>query len=251
VRINRWAEDQTRGRIKDLIREGMITKLHRMVLANAIYFKGEWSKKFDPQRTIPLPFTLADGTKTPVPMMRREGGFRWYAAAVPAGRWEPELQVAELPYKGGELSLVVLLPGTHDGLPALEAKLSADALAGWLAQARDAGETEISLPKFRLETDAVMLVKPLQKLGMTAAFDPSAADFTGMHTSPEQLFVDFVVQKAFVDVNEEGTEAAAATAVGVRATSARRDFRADRPFLFLIRDAKHGTILFMGRVHKP
>jgi serpin B len=251
-RINRWVEEQTRDRIKELIPEGLITRSQRMVLANAIYFKGQWQDQFDPKQTRPLPFTLADGAKVDVPMMHREGGFRHHVEARPAERrFEPELQVAELPYKGGELSMVVLLPGKHDGLPALEKKLSADALAGWLAKAHDARGTDLYLPKFRLETDAMMLKESLQQLGMSAAFDPSAADFTGLHTGTERLYVDFVVQKAFVDVNEEGTEAAAATGVGLRAISASLDFRADRPFLFLIWDAKRGTILFMGRVQKP
>ncbi|MBN9520769.1 serpin family protein [bacterium] len=250
-RINGWVEEQTRDRIKELLRERLITNRHRMVLVNAVYFKGAWKDQFDPKQTRPLPFTQADGTKTPVPMMHREGGFRHYVEPRTDGKWGAEFQVAELPYKGGELSMVVLLPGTHDGLPALEAKLTADALAGWLAKAKDAGEADLDLPKFRIETDAMMLKDPLQQLGMVAAFDPFAADFTGLHTGGEQLFVDFVVQKAFVDVNEEGTEAAAATAVGVRGDSARRGFQADHPFLFLIRDTQRGTILFLGRVEKP
>jgi len=256
-RINQWAGEKTRNRIKELIPGGLVTKAHRMVLANAIYFKGAWQSQFDPQRTTPLPFTLTDGTTVPVPMMHREGGFRHYAefahADQRAGRWEPEFQVAEVPYKGDELSMVVLVPGKHDGLPALEARLSATALAGWLAKAQNANDTGLYLPKFRIETDAMMLGEPLQALGMRRAFDPDSADFSGMCTGNEGLYVDFVVQKAFVDVNEEGTEAAAATAVGMVKSSATvgLDFRADRPFLFLIRDVKHGTILFMGRVQKP
>ncbi len=250
-RINGWVEEQTRDRIKELLREGLLTKQHRMVLVNAVYFKGAWKDQFDPTRTRPRPFTQADGTRTPVPMMHREGGFRHYVEPRTDGKWEPEFQVAELPYKGGELSMVVLLPGTHDGLPALEARLTTDALAGWLAKASDAGEAGLYLPKFRIETDAMFLKEPLRQLGMVAAFAPGAADFTGLHTGGDQLYVDLVVQKAFVDVTEEGTEAAAATAVVMRGESARRGFQADHPFLFLIRDARRGTILFLGRVEKP
>jgi serpin B len=249
-RINHWVEEKTRDRIKDLIPKGLITSLTRMVLANAIYFKGQWQKQFDPKDTRSQPFTLADGTKTQVPMMHREGGFKLYSEIRAESRWLPEFQVAELPYKGGELSMVILLPGKHDGLPALEAKLSAEALSNWLAKANDAHDADLSLPKFRIETDAMMLKEPLQKLGMNEAFTP-AADFTGLHTGTEQLFVASVVQKAFVDVNEEGTEAAAATAVEVKTMSAKLGFVANHPFLFLIRDTKHGTILFMGRVQKP
>ena len=251
TRINGWVQEQTRDRIKDLLPEGLITKQHRMVLANAVYFKGAWQDPFDPKLTRPRDFTQTDGTKTQVPTMYREGKFRMYVEARPDGRFQPEFQVAELPYKGGELSMVVLLPGQHDGLPALEAKLTRDALAGWLTQAQEVGDADLFLPKFRIETDAMMLREPLQKLGLVAAFDPAAADFTGLHTGGEQLFLDFVVQKAFVDVNEEGTEAAAATAVGGREVSARLGFQATHPFLFLIRDTRRGTILFMGRVEKP
>ncbi|QJW95892.1 serpin family protein [Frigoriglobus tundricola] len=244
-RINQWAAEKTRDQVKELVPPGLVTKTQQMVLANAIYFKGAWQSQFDPKHTTSLPFTLADATTVPVPMMRREGGFRHYAEFAPAdqraGRWEPEFQVAELPYKGAELSMVVLVPGTHDGLPALEARLSAPALDGWLIKAQNANDTGLYLPKFKLETGAMMMREPLQALGMRRAFDPAGADFTGMHTSTEALFVNFVVQKAFVDVNEEGTEAAAATAVGLMKTAAKLDFRADRPFLFLIRDVKHGT----------
>jgi serpin B len=251
TRINGWAQEQTRDRIKDLLRKGLITKQHRLVLANAVYFKGAWKDPFDPKLTLPRDFTQTDGTKSQVPTMRREGKFQMYVEARPDRRFEPELQVAELPYKGGELSMVVLLPGKHDGLPPLEAKLTLDALAGWLTKAKEVTDADIFLPKFRIEADAMTLNEPLQKLGLVAAFDPAAADFTGLHTGGEQLFLDVVVQKAFVDVNEEGTEAAAATAVGAREESARLGFQATHPFLFLIRDTRHGTILFMGRVEKP
>jgi serpin B len=249
-RINGWVGEKTRGRIPELIGQGLLTPLDRMVLTNAVYFKGEWRDKFNPVQTRPSPFRHADGSETSVPLMHREGGFRWYVEGGEDDRFHPDFQVGELPYKGG-LSMVVLLPGKFDGLPALEAKMTADALNGWLSRLRDAGDTELYLPKFRLETDALMLTEPLQKLGMTAAFDPSAADFTGMQSSKEQLIMGLVVQKAFVDVNEEGTEAAAATAATVQTQSARPIFRADHPFLFLIRDVEHGTILFMGRVEKP
>jgi serpin B len=251
-RINQWVEQQTRDKIKELLKPGIITPLTRMVLANAIYFKGEWEQKFNPQQTRDAPFTLADGSKIQVPMMHREGGFRHYVEGGTSSDRYPELQVAELPYHGGELSMVVMLPGKHDGLAALESKLAGSALHEWLRNAADAKkDTPIVIPKFHIETNAMMLKGSLQKLGMLMAFDPDQADFKGMHTGPEQLYVDFVVQKAFVDVNEEGTEAAAATAVAVRAKSATLEFRADRPFLFLIRDVKHGTILFLGRVMNP
>jgi len=250
-RVNTWAEEQTRGKIKDLLPEGIISQMTRMVLANAIYFKGAWEKQFDPKHTRPMPFTLSTGTKVDVPMMHRESGFKHYVQPGQPGRFEPEFQVAELSYRGGELSMVILLPGKHDGLRALEAKLEAKALADWLAKAREEKDLDLYLPKFRIETPEMMLNEPLKQLGMVLAFDQGRADLTGLHSGNEQLFVSAVVQKAFVDVNEEGTEAAAATAVAIDAKSARLDFRADRPFLFLIRDVKHGTILFLGRVTNP
>jgi serpin B len=250
-RINQWAEGQTRGKIKDLLPERIITAHTRMVLANAIYFKGAWQDKFDKDKTRPMPFTLADGSEVEVPMMtRREGGFRHYVEPGPKGRWEPEFEVAELPYRGGELSMVVLLPGKHNGIPSLETKLSAASLADWLAKAHDATASDmLFLPRFRIETPEMPFKEPLQKLGMLAAFDPTTADFAGLSTSAETLHIGLIVQKAFVEVNEEGTEGAAATAVTTK--KGGDDFRADRPFLFLIRDVKHGTILFMGRVMNP
>ena len=246
VRVNAWAEQQTRGKIKDLIAPGLVTTDTRMVLANAVYFKAAWATAFDPKQTRPAPFTLADKTVVQVPTMSRldGGGFRHYV--------QPEFEVAELPYKeGGELAMVILLPGTPDGLPALEAKLTPAALSGWLAAATPARSgAGLSLPKFAITTAEMRFDKPLQALGMTDAFN-GRADFTGMHSGGEQLRINFVVQKAFVDVTEEGTEAAAATAVGMIAVSEPRGFHADRPFVFLIRDTKRGTILFMGRVERP
>jgi serpin B len=252
VRINDWAAEQTRDKIRDLLAPGLVTTDHRMVLVNAIYFKGRWKEQFNPRQTRELPFTLADGTKKQVPMMYRQGGFRWYNERSADTTRQLEFQVAELPYQGDELSMVILLPGKHDGISALEAKLTTTNLADWLKKSQAAHkDTELYLPKFRIETPAMMLKEPLKQLGMIAAFDRGRADLSELHSGRDRLFVDFVVQKAFVDVNEVGTEAAAATGIGIVRTSARLDFRADRPFLFLIRDVKNGTILFLGRVSDP
>lgn len=251
VRINTWAEKETEGRIKDLIAEGMLDRTYRMVLANAIYFKGEWAERFDPKRTHPAPFTLADGNKVNVPMMTREGGFRVFAART-AGQWQPDFWAAELPYKGGETSMVLLVPGKHDGLPQLEKMLTPEALTGWLAAMKSASDVPLSLPKFKIETARPQYLHNdrLSQLGMPTAFIDGKADFTGM-TTAQRLFIGFVVQKAFVEANEEGTEAAAATAVGMKAVSAPLPYRADRPFLFLIRHLPTGAILFVGRYEKP
>lgn len=251
VRINTWAEKETEGRIKDLIKPGMINPFIRMVLCNAIYFKGEWAEQFEPSRTHPAPFTLSDGSKKNVPMMQRMDGFRVFAERI-QGRSEPEFWVAELPYKEGEVSMVLVVPGTHDGLPALERKLTPDALAAWLAAMRDANGFHLSMPKFKIETaDPHYLHNDqLIRSGMPTAFDGKKADFTGM-TTAARLCIGFVLQKAFVEVNEEGTEAAAATAVGMNPDSGPPSFLADRPFLFLIRHVPTGAILFVGRYETP
>jgi serpin B len=155
--------------------------------------------------------------------------------------------MVELPYKGGELSMVVILPRLPDGLPAVEEQLTPKVLAEWLADLKDRGSLEVSIPKFKIET-RYELREHLQALGMTDAF--GSADFTGMAEGDRDP-ITHVSHKAFVEVNEEGTEAAAATAVVRALSSFPPPFFADHPFLFLIRDTKRGTILFMGRVEKP
>jgi serpin B len=249
-RINQWVEEQTRERIKELLENGVIDGMTRMVLANAVYFKGEWENHFDPRWTHNADFTLADGTKVKTPMMHRQSGFRHYYESSETARHSAELQLAEVPYRGGELSMVIVLPGKHDGLPTLEKRINPNALAEWLKNAVEAGRLmELVLPKFRLETAVMKLKEPLQKLGMVDAFD-KRADFSAMGGTPGELHISAVEHQAFVDVNEMGTEAAAATSPIAKGGEAI-DFRADRPFLFLIRDVRHGTILFMGRVVNP
>lgn len=244
TKINAWVETQTRDKIKDLLAAGTVTPATRMVLANAIYFKGDWAKKFEPNATREAPFTAAGGTKTNVPLMHRFGSVRLYG--------DDDVQVAELPYRGDEVSMAVVLPRKADGLPAVESGLTAEGLAGWLGKARPTEDVRLFLPKFKGET-GYELTPALKALGMTAAFGD--ADFSGMTAGPERLTISAVVHKAFVEVNEEGTEAAAATGVVMRATAARVGeppvFRADRPFLFLIRHVPTNAVLFLGRYEKP
>ena len=162
-------------------------------------------------------------------------------------------QLLEMPYEGNELSMVIVLPRTPDGLPAIEKELTAEKLAGWMKQSR-VEDVNIALPRFKLEQRFAPATE-LQAMGMTDAFAESQANFSGM--ASERLFIAAVIHKAFVDVNEEGTEAAAATAIVMAAPVSEQIpvppklFRADHPFLFLIRDVKHGTILFLGRVMNP
>ena len=295
-RINAWVEERTNQRIKDLLKPLMVNRLTRLVLTNAIYFKGQWAEPFEERMTKPRDFTLADGKKRKIAMMNvnylgsvryaafhADGSFfqtpQWVEIrggpgsppppkpkAKPKPRYPDKdgLAVIELPYKGGALSMVVIAPNRPDGLPGVEKKLTAKTLAAWVGKL--AGRTvNVFLPEFRLETDYSM--KPtLQALGMVRAFedprDPTrGAQFGGMTDSRDplrQLYITHVVHKAFVDVNEKGTEAAVATAVAMAPGEAPvmwvpfiPTFKADRPFLFLIRDRQTGCILFLGRVTDP
>lgn len=241
LEINQWVARKTRDKITDLIPSGMLDASTRLVLVNAVYFKGKWERQFKASHTAPAPFTVASGQKKDVPMMNQTGRFN-YAELENA-------QLLELPYAGSDLSMVLLLPKTTDGLQRMETALDARALRSALEKARPK-EVQVVLPKFRL-TQQVTLTESLQKLGMRLAFTPQA-DFSGMD-GDRDLFISAVIHKAYVDVNEEGTEAAAATGTAMRTTSLqiRPVFRADHPFVFLIRDAKSGSMLFLGRVADP
>ena len=239
--INDWVEKETREKIKDLLLKGDVGRETALVLTNAIYFKGEWASQFRKYWTRPGPFTLSDGSKVEVPMMHQSGEFPYMETE--------DLQVLELPYVKGHLSMIVLLPRKVDGLGALEASLTADKLEGWLGELHKE-EVSVILPKFQM-TSRFELSEVLKALGMTDAFSLPPADFSGMGGSKD-LDISKVIHKAFVDVNEEGTEAAAATHVVLaREGPPVRPVRADHPFLFLIRDNASGSILFMGRVTDP
>lgn len=243
AKINAWVEEQTRERIKDLVPPDMITPESRLFLINAVYFLGDWAQPFARQGTRPGPFTRADGRITTVPLMQQTGRFL-YAEA-------PDMQVLEMPYVGERLAMTILLPRRHDGLAELEARLSIENLALWLGGGH-VRQVRTTMPKFRLES-TVDLAQPLRTMGMPDAFT-TGADFSGM-TGGRDLFISGVVHKAFVEVDEEGTEAAAATGIGVSLTSMPTEpppeFKADRPFVFLIRDRTSGTILFIGRLAEP
>jgi serpin B len=247
--INKWVENETREKIKNLLPPGVITSLTRAVLTNAIYFKGDWLSKFDKAMTKEQPFTRLDGSQVKVPLMYQQ------VKEIGSYAQTEDFQVLDLPYAGKRLSMTILLPKRHDGLPELEKQLDTGKLGQILSSLGTQREVEVYLPRFRLEMQQpYSLNGPLQTLGMKKAFSAEQADFSGMHTGPERLFISHVLHKAFVEVNEEGTEAAAATAVVVGVTSVRPSppvFRADRPFLFLIRDRQTGSILFLGRLVDP
>ena len=253
VRINAWAKEQTRDKVPELFADGQIDRNTRLALVNAVYFKGAWQDEFPKGQTRDAPFRLADGTTVSVPTMARgEGAARYAVVDVPLERVgrDDGTQLLELPYRGGELAMVLIVPPKPDGLPALEARITPDLLAAWLGALRDATRSPVALPRFRFESRFDDLPARLQALGMVRAFQDGHADFSGM-TSRARLCVDQVVQQAFIDVNEEGTEAAAATGVTMGEVSARVPIQVDRPFLFLIRDVQKGTILFLGRVTDP
>jgi serpin B len=241
--INRWVEERTQDKIKDLIPSDVLDSLTRLVLTNAIYFKGSWKYEFEERRTRDLPFTLSAENKVDVATMFQKNKFKYTQ--------QPGVQVLEMPYSGDELSLVVLLPEKADGLAELEESLSTKKLAVLTSGLR---ETEVSvfLPKFKMTCD-FDLSRTLASMGMPLAFSRKA-DFSGM-TGVTDLYISAVLHKAFIDVNEEGTEAAAATAVVMtRKGAAIRPnpiFRADRPFLFLLKDTETNSILFIGRVMDP
>lgn len=241
--INDWVEEQTQGKIRDLIAPGMLDAMTRLVLTNAIYFKGDWTRPFRKESTQVAPFHLSAGMTADVPLMHQQEPFRFWAG--------DGLKVLELPYGEGDLTMLVLLPDETEGLPALEARLTADNLSRWESTLRKQ-KVRVYLPRFTM-TSQFELADLLRAMGMTRLFNSREADLSGMSTE-EGLSVSAVIHKAFVDVNEEGTEAAAATAVGVRATAMIAQppvFRADHPFIFLIRDNRTGSILFLGRLVNP
>jgi len=241
--INTWVEKQTNGKIRDLIGPGVLDAMTRLVLTNAIYFKGNWINQFEKDQTQDGPFTLADATKVQVPMMNQQARFGYAETDT--------LQALEMPYAGEGLAMVILLPKKMDGIAALGQELTADNLVQWLGQIHQR-QVIVSVPKFKM-TSKFSLAQVLQSMGMVEAFSDKA-DFSGMAGNRE-LFLSAVIHQAYVDVNEEGTEAAAATGAVISATSVGPDqtpvFRADHPFLFLIRDIKSGSVLFLGRVMNP
>jgi len=242
--INKWVEDKTQDKIKNLIQPGILDALTRLVLVNAIYFKGNWESQFKTSRTKDAPFYLSPNNSVQAPIMTQKQKFRY-------GEIET-LQVLELPYVGDELSMIVLLPQKADGLRQLESSLTVENLKRWK---RRLGKREVLvfLPKFKM-TSMFRLDKTLVSMGMVDAFNDSKANFAGMDGRPDWLYIGAVLHKAFVDVNEEGTEAAAATAVVMKARGIRAlppTFRADHPFVFLIHENRTGSILFMGRVTDP
>jgi serine protease inhibitor len=240
--INHWVEENTKEKIKDLIPPGGVDSATVLVLTNAIYFKGEWKNIFEKRYTRHKDFTVSATEKVKVDMMNITERFKGYQ--------DKKLQIVELPYKGDELSMVVLLPWEIEGIKELEKTLTAESLNTLLSKMK-IGQIEIYLPKFKINWGTFPLKKVLVELGMRDAFDEGEkmADFSGIDGTGK-IWIKNVFHKAFIEVNEEGTEAAAGTG-GVITSGLYMDFRADHPFIFIIKDNRTGSILFMGRVMNP
>ncbi len=242
--INDWVAKQTKNKITGLLPGGAVTGATSLVLTNAVYFMGSWEHPFDEKSTVQAEFFVTPARKATVPLMKNMGVYRFAEY--------DDLSAIALPYRNGagrndSLSMIVLLPKKTTGLAEIEKKMSADALVRWIA-GMGAHEVTVELPRFEV-TSFAGLSEQLKSMGMKTAFTPDA-DFSGIAPG---LFIGEAFHKAYVSVNEKGTEAAAATAIlMVRANGGKKfSFRADHPFLFAIRDDKTGAILFIGRVVDP
>jgi serine protease inhibitor len=241
--INGWVKEKTEGKIEKILEN--LSGNSVCVILNAIYFKGVWESQFQKSSTHDAPFSVSASKKVTVPLMYQKSSFKLLD--------EKNFQAVSLPYKDNYLSMVILLPNTVDGLAALEKQLTTQRLKEWLAalDEQPVEKIHLYLPKFKLET-GYNLVSPFMNMGMKDAFGRTA-DFSGMGWPKGSLWISQIIHKAFVEVNEEGTEAAAATAVEMQTKSIHYDpeFRADHPFVFVIRDNQSGAILFMGRLINP
>jgi serine protease inhibitor len=241
--INSWVKENTRGKIDQIV--GQIQPNDALFLINAIYFKGNWTKKFDKSQTTERPFYLSNGTQKQHPMMSQSGKYRYYD--------NESFQAVSLPYGKGRLSLYIFLPQKNTSLDTFQQQLASENWEQWTNQFR-MRQGSVQVPRFKFDYD-IQLNNALKALGMEAAFDGSRANFSNM--SSASLAIDEVKHKTFVEVNEAGTEAAASTSVGVMLTSARmpqeQPFQmiVDRPFFCAIRDNQTGTILFMGSIQEP
>lgn len=242
--INAWVKEKTNGKIREIVSsrdlDGAV-----MYLINALYFKAAWAYQFKPDQTRDDQFTLRDGSKVPCKMMNQEASFGLFST--------DRFQAIDLPYSYGIYSMTILLP--RAGLDINEF-VSSFTLTEWQQAVEKLVEQkmQLSMPKYRLEYD-LDLKPPLRALGMEIAFDPSRADFRkisqAVYRTGDRLFITQATHKTFVEVNEEGTEAAAVTSIGIGITSAPLAIRIDRPFLFVIRERSSGTVLFVGKILNP
>ncbi|XP_044098784.1 serpin B3 isoform X1 [Neovison vison] len=244
-KINSWVESQTHEKIKDLLPKNSLEFTTVLVLVNAIYFKGQWDNKFDKRNTVEKEFWLNKDTSKPVQMMKQVNVFKFTSLE------DIKAKILEIPYKGKDLSMVLLLPDDVDGLQKLEDQLTAEKLREWTSsQNMHDNYVDLYLPRFKVE-ETYDLKDTLRALGMVDVFSPQRANLSGM-TGTKDLLVSKVIHKSFVEVTEEGTEAASSTAVVVNVGSPpTHPFHCDHPFLFFIRHNKTNSILFLGRVSSP
>ena len=244
--INHWVEQKTNDKIKDLIPPGMLSSDTRLTLVNAIYFKGLWLEQFKKEKTVSKSFFVSQNEEIKVEMMRQEADFKYFESQ------DLACQVLEMPYIGLKMSMVIYLPKEINGLTKLEEVITYETLQNSLSLLNASMyEVKVFLPKFKL-SQQFDLNDILSKMGAEEMSIPGRADLSGITAEP--LFVSKVVHKAFVEVNEEGTEAAAATGIGMNTFSMplpKLIFKADHPFLFLIRHNDSGAILFLGRLVRP
>jgi len=246
LKINAWVEEQTQEKIENLIPPGGVNNNTRLALVNAVYFKGIWNKQFDKKLTRDETFFHADGStiKTPLMSLSKPANLPFFAG--------DGIKIIELNYRGDDISMVIILPDKADGLADLEAQFNEFQLNRWLTSL-EKEMVKVFLPRFSMHWGAKNLVPDLRQLGMKDAFVTKVANFSAIDGTRD-LVISSVFHKAFVDVNEEGTEAAAASGAIMGVTSMPPPpeiFRADRPFLFLIREKLTGNILFMGRLTEP
>jgi serpin B len=241
--INGWVDENTNGKITQIV-DPPIDPMMVMFLINAIYFKGTWTDEFDKDLTKDADFFLADGSKRRCKLMIREGEFHYFE--------DSDFQAIDLPYGDGDFSMIVLLPRLNKDMDSLIAEFSQENWNRWISSFSERKGT-LELPRFTLKYE-LKLNDVLKALGMAIAFQPFAADFSNMYKGPQDLYISEVKHKTFVEVNEEGTEAAAVTSVGVAMTSVDPTvfwMRVDRPFVFAIRENKSRTLLFMGKIVEP
>ncbi|XP_078018881.1 leukocyte elastase inhibitor-like [Epinephelus lanceolatus] len=248
VHINEWVEEQTKGKIKDLLVEGVLDDRTKLVLVNAIYFKGFWNQKFNKDETVDAQFRINKSDTKPVKMMSQRSEFLF--TMVP----DPSFKILEMHYKGEELSMLIFLPNDIEddttGLEKLEAQLTYEKFVEWTrSDLMRKTDVKVGLPRFKLE-ETYDMKNILVNMGMVDAFDVRKSDFSGLSTA-NNLVLSKVVHKSFVDVNEEGTEAAASTGAIITARSLPSMFVADHPFLFFIRHNPTNSILFAGRYCSP
>ena len=239
--INSWVEEKTEYKIKDLIPQDGVNTNTVLVITNTIYFKGEWKTKFNKDYTRSMDFYVSAEDAVKVAMMITREKFKLYE--------DEKLQTVELPYKGNELSMLILLPRDIEGLKEIESTLSTDSLNGFLSKMKTT-EVDVVFPKFKMTWGTFSLKKTLIDLGMPDAFNLKKADFSGM-TGKRDLCISDVFHKAVIEVNEEDTEAAAGSGLIMAASDAPPVFHANHPFIFFIKDNRSGSILFMGRVMNP